>query len=681
VFAVLGLVLMGASPLAYSRVIFGWFDALRGRALGVTLAVAAASAVVFPPIAQALIRVAGWRLAWAMLGSATLLIAVPVAARYIGDSVGDRRRGGADRVRPRLRRHQLVHHGSRRARVPDRGGRCPDADRSACSARRPGETRPAGNLKVARAHTMTQLPRDAQLINPQPRTTPAWFLKRASGVLPADLLNEASGRLGITSLLLAGLALGAGVLRRIVAGMRTPSGVELARYGVVDGIVAAMVIASVALYFYTRRTRRNPRFILDIGQVYLVFTALVIAVMINWEPVPPNASVLPMISPIGPIMLMFAALLPNTPMKVGLAGLVAVSMNPFSMLLAHARGTWEFGPLSNAFLMHSPDYLLVGIAVAISQVMTRLGEHVAKAREMGSYQLGDLLGRGGMGEVYKANHRMLARPAAIKLIRPDLISAADSEDTQMALKRFRREAEVAASLRSPHTVELYDFGVTDDRTFYLAMELLDGVDLESLIREKGPLPAGRVVYLLQQVCESLEEAHASGLVHRDIKPANIHVGRLGVRHDFVKVLDFGLVKSAVEPAATQTRATAVGLALGTPAYMAPEMSLGESIDGRADIYSLGCVAYYLLSGQLVFEGAGLQILVKRLHEEPPPLSGRTEIPVPPDLEAMDRSGCGAVVDNQHAGSKIRNSKLGCIVIPSRNSRSGGCPVQRARLHL
>jgi eukaryotic-like serine/threonine-protein kinase len=286
-------------------------------------------------------------------------------------------------------------------------------------------------------------------------------------------------------------------------------------------------------------------------------------------------------------------------------------------------------------VMHYQDYLLVGVAVVISHVVSRLGQEVAKARELGSYQLGELLGRGGMGEVYKATHRMLARPAAIKLIRPEAIGAGDSPAGRVAALRFRREATAAANLRSPNTVELYDFGVTQDGTLYFAMELLDGLDLESLVRQNGPLPPARVIHILRQVCESLEEAHESGLVHRDIKPANIHIGRLGLRQDFVKVLDFGLVKSALESDLTQSLATGVGVTAGTPAYMAPEMALGKPVDGRADLYALGCVAYYLITGQLVFEAEnGLQMLLKRLSEDPLPPSARSEVPVPAELERL-----------------------------------------------
>ena len=221
----------------------------------------------------------------------------------------------------------------------------------------------------------------------------------------------------------------------------------------------------------------------------------------------------------------------------------------------------------------------------------------------------------------------------------------DGATAQLAVARFRREAEAAAQLRSPHTIEIYDFGVTQDGTLYLVMELLEGTDLESLVRKHGPLPPGRVIYILRQVCESLEEAHTSGLVHRDIKPANIHVGRLGLRHDFVKVLDFGLVKSVAGAGSGDSLATAAGLTPGTPSYMAPEMAHGERADGRADLYSLGCVAYYLLTGRPVFEAdTPIQVILKHVEQPPVPPSQRTEISVPPALEQR-----GARVPGQAAG--------------------------------
>jgi serine/threonine-protein kinase len=240
-----------------------------------------------------------------------------------------------------------------------------------------------------------------------------------------------------------------------------------------------------------------------------------------------------------------------------------------------------------------------------------------------------------MGEVYEAKHRMLARPAAIKLIRPEMLGEADGEAAQMAVKRFHREAESAANLRSPHTVEIYDFGVTEDRTLYFVMELLSGMDLEPLVKQHGPLPAGRVIHILIQVCDSLEEAHRAGLVHRDIKPANIHAGPQGLRSDFVKVLDFGLVKPFSARNTEHSLATIAGQITGTPAYMAPEMAFGEAVDGRADIYALGCVAYYLLTAQMVFTAdTAMQMMAKHLQNAPIMPSQRTDNFIPRALDKL-----------------------------------------------
>lgn len=472
------------------------------------------------------------------------------------------------------------------------------------------------------------------LIAPPLGTTPAGW-RRTRGYpreFPADLLREASHRLATISLVGAVLWVLGPLMARVsqaAAGdprWRAPQPT--------DPIAAVSIVGSLALFFYARRSRRDPRFILDLGLAYMILAAAAVALVPHLHPLPPGWERTALITWVGAIVLMFAAIVPSTPGKTLVAGLIAASMNPLAMLIMRNRGTWH-GPVTDALLMHYPDYLLVGVAVVISLVVTRLGQQVAKAREMGSYQLGDLLGRGGMGEVYKATHRMLARPAAIKLIRPEMIAALGGDSAQLATRRFRREAEAAARLRSPHTVELYDFGVTDDQTLYFVMELLEGMDLESLVRQHGPVPAARVIHILRQACESLEEAHTAGLVHRDIKPANIHLGRLGLRHDFVKVLDFGLVKSVGGKGTEDTLGTAAGLTPGTPAYMAPEMAMGDAVDGRADLYALGCVAYYLLTGQPVFTADNvLQMLAKHLRELPVPPSRRTGLPIPPALDQL-----------------------------------------------
>jgi len=405
----------------------------------------------------------------------------------------------------------------------------------------------------------------------------------------------------------------------------------------IDAIAAVSIVASLVVYWYTRR-HRDSKISLDLGLAYMVASSLGIGLMFHVGMVysggRPSAErvIAPEISWIGVEILLFAALIPTPPRKTVIAALVAASMNPIGMLIARAKGVWDFGSVWNVLLMHYPDFLIVGAAGVVSHVVTQLGRQVTRAREMGSYRLGELLGSGGMGEVYRATHTMLARPAAIKLIRPEALGGGTNSDgAQVAVRRFTLEAEAAANLRSPHTVEVYDFGVTEDNTLYCVMEMLEGMDLETLVKEHGALPAGRVIYLMRQACESLEEAHAKGLVHRDIKPANIHVGRVGLQYDFVKVLDFGLVKEVKRP---DPMLTAEGLTVGTPSYMAPELVLNEAVDGRADVYALGCVTYYLLTRRKVFESDNvMRLMVKHLEEKPAAPSKQTDLPIPPSLDA------------------------------------------------
>ncbi len=478
---------------------------------------------------------------------------------------------------------------------------------------------------------------EAQLIGQRQRETPgdSRSTPAARRALPPDLLRQASRRLQILALIGAALwALGPG-LGHLAAYFNSPYDPRWSQFGATDAIAVTSCLVGLGLYAYLRTRDREPTFVLDLALVFMVFCSAGIALLYHLGP--PGVTVIgtePVITWIGPVILMFAALVPGSPGKLLIAGLVAASMDPLGMVIAQAAGRYHFGGLHNALIMHYPSYLLLGVAVVISHTVTRLGRQVVKEREMGSYRLGELIGRGGMGEVYRATHRMLARPAAIKLIRPEVLAGRSAESANLAVTRFRREAEAAANLRSPHTVELYDFGVTDDGTLYFVMELLQGMDLETLVQREGPLPSKRVIHILRQVCESLEEAHASGLVHRDIKPANIHVGRVGLRHDFVKVLDFGLVKS-VGGLTGDSMGTAAGLTPGTPAYMAPEMALAEEVDARADIYALGCVAYYLLTGKLVFEGsASFQVIAKHIQETPLPPSRRTELPIDPGLDRI-----------------------------------------------
>ncbi|HTL04919.1 MAG TPA: serine/threonine-protein kinase [Gemmatimonadales bacterium] len=506
--------------------------------------------------------------------------------------------------------------------------------------------------------------RAPQWIGHHAETTPA-PLRSSRGhhrELPPDLLRDASHRVGVIALLagilwILGTALGHLAFRAIAPGQ------PWLRFETSDGIAVVSAAASFGLAFYARKTTREPRFVLDLGLAFMVFTSVALGIVWHTDTAPPGWTIIPTISWIGVVVLMFAAIIPSVPVKTLVSGLLAVSMNPLGMLLAKASGHWDYGSNGNLLLMHYPDYLLVGVAVAISAVVTRLGQQVTKARELGSYQVGDLLGEGGMGQVFLATHRMLARPAAIKLIRPEAIGGSDPAARDLAVKRFHREAEVAANLRSPHTVELYDFGATEDGTLYFVMELLDGVNLESLVRQHGPLPPNRVIHILRQVCDSLEEAHARGLVHRDIKPANIHLGRLGLRHDFVKVLDFGLVKSVKTQAGDSSLATATGMTPGTPDYMAPEMTLGGEIDGRADLYALGCVAYYLLTGMLLFEASNVfHAIARHLNDPPVPPSVRAGVAVPPALEALVLACVAKRPEDRPATAAALNDALAAVPV-------------------
>ncbi len=258
-----------------------------------------------------------------------------------------------------------------------------------------------------------------------------------------------------------------------------------------------------------------------------------------------------------------------------------------------------------------------------------------EAEQLGQYRLVERLGSGGMGEVWQAKHQMLARPAAIKLIRPERLGSEDVKMTTTLLRRFEREAQVTATLESPHSVMVYDFGISQDGSFYYVMELLKGFDLERLVIRYGPVVPARVIYFLRQACESLSEAHARDLIHRDIKPGNLFSCHFGGRYDFIKILDFGLVKTLDDGNQFGPQLTALNSIAGTPSYMAPEQALGEPIDARTDIYALGCVAYWLVSGRLVFDANNISaMMIDHAKTAPRPPSERCEQNVPADLEEL-----------------------------------------------
>lgn len=300
---------------------------------------------------------------------------------------------------------------------------------------------------------------------------------------------------------------------------------------------------------------------------------------------------------------------------------------------------------------------LLSVRKAASLAQAAVAEAREHIRDLGSYRLIALIGEGGMGEVWRARHRLLARDAAVKVIKAGSHS---EEKVKEQRERFGREARAIARLRSRNTVVLFDYGVTREGTLFYVMELLDGIDLSTLVVKHGPQPAERVRRILIQACNSLSEAHQAGLVHRDIKPANLVLCREAEEVDVVKVLDFGLVFQATlsdahtrrstlfdSQAATQTgevrgsaptdpaRITHFEHQLGTPAFMSPEQALGRDLDGRSDLYSLACVAWWLLTGEPVFHAeSAMGVMLKHADSPLPDLRALLKSPVPEAFIAL-----------------------------------------------
>jgi serine/threonine-protein kinase len=285
-----------------------------------------------------------------------------------------------------------------------------------------------------------------------------------------------------------------------------------------------------------------------------------------------------------------------------------------------------------------------------SALLYGLRRDVRDARKLGQYTLGEKLGEGGMGVVYRASHAMLRRPAAIKLL-------ANGGDT--SLVRFEQEVQVLAGLNHPNIVTVHDYGRTADGSFYYAMELLDGMDVEKLVVADGPQPPERVIHIVRQVARGLDEAHNVELVHRDIKPANVFVCRRWGEPDAVKVLDFGLAKNNAE---APSAVTAQNVVLGTPLFISPEALQGSTVaDLRSDIYSLGAVAYYMLTAQPVFTGGSVfEVCAHHLHSAPIPPSERLGRAVPADLEAVVlRCLAKSPGDRYASAAELERALAGC----------------------
>jgi serine/threonine-protein kinase len=325
-----------------------------------------------------------------------------------------------------------------------------------------------------------------------------------------------------------------------------------------------------------------------------------------------------------------AAIVPSSP---GFTALVGVACAPpivvagYLYAAADTRAAGFLSPPLIAIVIFVWCLGTIAATATVSRVIYGLVAQVRMAMRLGRYTLREKIGEGGMGAVYRAEHAMLRRATAIKLLLPDRVSPA-------ALLRFEREVQLTSQLSHPNTIAIHDYGRTPEGVFYYAMEYLEGRTLERLVKEEGPQPAGRAVHMLLQIVGSLREAHGVGLIHRDIKPGNLLVGTHGGIPDFVKVIDFGLVKQlAPDDRVAVTRSDVLA---GTPLFMAPEtITRPDDVDARVDIYAVGAVAYFLVTGTPPFDGNSVvEVCSHHLHTTPSSPSERLGSAVPAKLDAL-----------------------------------------------
>lgn len=450
---------------------------------------------------------------------------------------------------------------------------------------------------------------------------------KTSTRFPTNLLGKTSSRLYWLALLVVVSTVVIFLLRHFLQ----PDLRTIDRYLLFHIVVPLLILPSLTVIVIHRFGFLSPRRVLELGVAFEIFASFGIALIEFTKaraPVPTTFG----ISAVPMWILAFGIFVPNTPLRTLLASVISACTGPAAYVLSRrvtGIPAWES---SDLVLWFVPVFLMAGWTYFLSRDLYRMEVDINRAREMGSYSLEKLLGRGGMGEVWVARHRRLCSGAAVKLIRPEVLIQKTGREAHVLRRRFEQEARATARLRSPHTVALHDFGVAEDGSFYYAMELLEGLELEDLISRFGPQPSSRVVWILRQVCDSLAEAHICGLIHRDIKPSNVFLARMGLNFDFVKVLDFGLVKSENRD---HSRLTLEGTAAGTPAYMAPELATGAPYDARVDLYSLGCIGYFLLTGAPVFdEPSPVAVALAHVQKQPVPPSQRSELAVPSSLERV-----------------------------------------------
>ena len=494
------------------------------------------------------------------------------------------------------------------------------------------------------------------------RRTPSVVDRTTTG-LPADLLNRAAARLQTLAWLYAFTFFMAAFLPAfLLPDIRTILFENALNW--VPGVISITVAIAVALSI--RLLRPRPAVVTTLALLFEVVGSYGIAAAEFLQPLALTRDMTWIgLSWVAVWMLLFNVVVPTVPRLAVVAALASVSSVPAMVMLSLSAfpPAVTLNPVLLFFTFGFPYILVVIMAYVGARVVYNLGTEVTRARELGSYRLVHRLGEGGMGEVWVASHRLLARPAAIKLIRASAATTRNPEDMR---RRFEREAQVISQLRSPHTVTLFDFGVDDEGACYYVMELLDGIDADSLIKRFGPIPAERVVHLLRQMCHSLSEAESRHLVHRDIKPANIFLCRYGEDYDFVKVLDFGIAKAIHGPSTEAVTAlTMPDLIQGTPAFIAPEQAMGTGdVDTRADLYATGCVAYWLLTGELVFTAdTPMKLLLAHAQTPAEPPSSKTELSIPPDLDALVLSCLAKDREQRPSSARELLRRLDAISLP------------------
>lgn len=443
------------------------------------------------------------------------------------------------------------------------------------------------------------------------------FSSLLTGGLPPDILKDVGRRLAMT----AGL-FGAAypliftvdeLLFHVLGGARF-------QIHVGHAIAVSMVAISLLVLWAARSERISPPRLLDLAVLFQAIGSIGIGLG-SLDPTEPSFYTegvqLWGISWVAVWILAFPFLVPMSPRRTALSSVVSAVLGSIALVSSVQFSSPEPRGTGDIVRMIYPQFVVALIATLGARLIFGMRRDLEHAIHMGSYRLERPLGEGGMGQVWLASHHMLARPAAVKLILPEAIERSGGSGS--ALLRFEREARATSELTSPHSVQIFDFGIADSGVFYYVMELLDGLTLDQFVKEHGPVPAERTVHILMQICDALADAHDRGLIHRDMKPGNVMLCRRGLEADFVKVLDFGMVHEKK----TGTRLTGEHSFAGTAGYIAPEAARGDSIDGRADLYALGAIAYWMVTGERTFTGASaLDVVMKQIREDPPPPSER-----------------------------------------------------------